>query len=73
MHVFAVQTSNSCIGLGRIRHFDEGEAARATSHLVFDDGDRCDLTIRAKSLAQVIFAGLKRQIPYIDIHFKLLL
>jgi hypothetical protein len=66
--VFAIHGGNGSLGFVLFSHFNETEAARFTSELVFDDSGGSDATIRLKGCAKLNLCSRAWQIANIDIH-----
>jgi hypothetical protein len=68
--VFIVHSLNGCLSLFLRRHFNETETSRFTAELILYNAYGPNLTVRLKSLPQLLFRHLSCQITYINVHLK---
>jgi hypothetical protein len=66
--LFAVQSGNGRIALGRTSHGDEAEAAGLTGHFVGDESHLFDLAMLFEQILQIVLSGLEGKISYVQFH-----
>jgi hypothetical protein len=72
LQILAVQLFDCFFGFLLRRHFNESKSFGLAAVLVFYDVGVINFAKRCKSLSQIIFCCLRRQISNIDIHFVFL-
>jgi hypothetical protein len=68
----ALEPLNGRFGGSAIGHLHKAKAPGATGVTVSNDIDLVHHTIRLEELAKVMISGTKSQVPYKDIHAKVL-
>jgi hypothetical protein len=66
--LLAVHPGNCSQSLIPVRHFDKGKASRFKGLVIGDDLNRVHLAKGIEFPLQFLLGGLKRQIPYKDVH-----
>jgi hypothetical protein len=65
---FAIESADSGQSLFTVRHFYKAKSTGFPGVSVCNDLGRTHFAKRFKKLLQSLFCGLKRQIPYVNIH-----